>query len=47
MQAKDIYTEGLERQLFFARWQQEQIPFACAANTDKFDVNGQTITLLI
>ena len=46
MQAKDIYTEGLERGLFFARWQQEQIPFACAVNADKFDVNGQTITLL-
>tara|TARA_B100002019_G_scaffold268995_1_gene261418 strand:- start:318 stop:1394 length:1077 start_codon:yes stop_codon:yes gene_type:complete len=46
MQAKDIYTEGLERGLFFARWQQEQIPFACAANTDKFEVTGQTVTLL-
>ena len=46
MQAKDIYTEGLERGLFFARWQQEQIPFACATNTDKFEVTGQTVTLL-
>jgi hypothetical protein len=46
MQAKDIYHEGLEKGIFFARWQQEQIPFACAAKIDKFEVTGQTITLL-
>ena len=46
MQAKDIYTEGLDKGKFFARWQQEQIPFACAVSKDKFEVSGQTITLL-
>ena len=46
MQAKEIYNEGLERGLFFARWQQEQIPFACAAKIDKFEVTGQTIKLI-
>ena len=45
MQAKDIYIKGLESGKFFAYWQQEQIPFACAVDTKKFEVNGQTISL--
>ena len=46
MQAKDIYMEGVKKGLFFTSWQKEQIPFACEANKDKFEVSGQTVTLL-
>ena len=46
MQAKDIYEEGVKKGVFFTNWQKEQIPFACAANKDKFEVSGKTVTLL-
>ncbi len=46
LKSAEIYELGQKTGKFFAYWQKEQIPFACATDTDKFEVTGQTVTLL-